>query len=518
MIGSQLPTTKRRRKRQAVATLVGLSAERPARMIVIEGGRRGSKFLVEDGMTLGRGKAAACYLDAEDISRVHARIHVDGVTSIEDLGSRNGTFVNDVPVDGDQPLQFGDRVRLGAHTILLFTHYDPAETEMMKRRRLELLGRMAAGIAHDVNNLLGALLSTQEYLLNTPEDTTLADQETRECMREIKAAGEQAAYLMPKLLSFARGHSDGHRAFDVSAVCEEVMQLVRRTFDRRVVFETSFEPGIQVMGDRVEIQQVLMNLCVNARDAMSHGGELKVTATSLTDAAAGAARSMVEIEVADTGEGMDEETCRRIFEPFFTTKSEGHGSGLGLATVKETIAVHGGDITVSSSKGHGTAFVIRLPIADTIRAAHRTVAPNIGDTVLPASILVVDDDPLCRKAFARMLTRLGHRVTVADSGATGLRLMEQTSDTPDLVLLDVDMPQMSGEETLEKMRRLAPAVRVIAITGSRDHQRHQAMLDGGALHIVAKPFTQEALCLAMSGALAVTVLDEQTAVSSRLPS
>lgn len=497
------------------AETVGAVASRDerARVIVIEGAARGSKFVVENGMTLGRGRSASVHLDADDISRLHARIHVDGVYTIADLGSRNGTFLNDIPVEGATLLRFGDRIRIGAHTILLFTHYDPAEAELLKRHRLELLGRMSAGIVHDVNNLLGALLSTQEYLLETPPDTPLGDAETRECMLEIKAAGEQAAHLMPKLLSFARGHSEGHRRFDVSLVCEEVMQIVRRTFDRRIRVAANVEPNLTILGDRVELQQVLMNLCVNARDAMSDGGDLTINVHTVEPASPNERRT-VQIDVADTGDGMDEHTRERIFEPFFTTKSEGRGSGLGLATAKEMVTIHGGQMWVTSAKGEGSVFTIRLPLDATMGPEVHTLAPPCDDDpVAKADILLVDDDPFCRKAFARLLRRMGHQVTVAVDGPEALRVLKRVPHPPDVVLLDVDMPELSGEETLRMMRYLVPDLWVIAITGNRDAVRQQAMLDGGARQLLAKPFTQDTLSAAVAKALAALIADEPTTIT-----
>lgn len=469
-----------------------------ARFIVIEGANRGAKHIVRDGLVVGRGRNADVVVDAPDISREHLRFHLGLLPEVEDLGSRNGTFVNDFPVKGRVALAFGDRIRIGARTILLYTRHDPAEAEMLKRQRLELLGRMAAGIVHDVNNLLGALLATQDYLLGSPTDVTLGDEETRECMLEIKAAGEQAAHLMPKLLSFARGNTDGHRRIDVSSMCDEVAQIVRRTFDRRIAVETDIAPDLFIVGDRVELQQVLMNLCVNARDAMTGAGVLRIRVHSEGET--------VRICISDTGEGIDAHTKARIFEPFFTTKTNGRGSGLGLATAKEMVELHGGSISVSSAVGMGTAFTIVVPASTRAQSEGRTSPPEVEESPFAADVLLVDDDPLCRKAFARLLRRAGHRVTVAASGKEAV-LQLKHKPAPDLVMLDVDMPGLSGEETLRQMRMHVPTLTVLAVTGSRDSERHAAMVGGGAVSVLTKPFTAETLSSTVSITLASAFID-----------
>lgn len=486
------------RIRRRGATTARRIAELPggARVIVIEGPARGSKFTVEDGMTFGRGRSATVFLDAADISREHARINLGARPAVEDLGSRNGTFVNGIPVAGPTPLRFGDRIRMGAGTILMFTHFDPAEEELRQRQRLGLLGRIAAGVAHDVNNLLGVILSTQEFLLQTPPDTPLGDPETRECLVEVRAAAERAAHLMPKLLGMSRGQSEGFGPFDISAECEEVCQVVRRTFDRRITVDTAITPGLTVVGDRVEIHHVIMNLCVNARDAMGDGGTLRLRVTEKDK------RAVIEVE--DTGDGMDEVTMAQAFEPFFTTKERGRGSGLGLATAREMVSLHGGEITVQSRMGDGTVFRIELPLkAGSNRIETMTVVPSIGGDSRRAHILLVDDDPMCRKAFRRLVEHAGHRVDVAEGGAEALRILRDAPLAPDLVLLDVDMPGMSGEETQRRMRMMARQLTIVAITGNRSPERQQAMLDGGAVALVPKPFTQEQLLVAIRSALAL---------------
>lgn len=475
-----------------------------ARLVMLEGPARGRKFSVEDGMTFGRGRAASVFLDAADISREHARIRFDGHHLIEDLGSRNGTFINGVPIDGPTRLAFGDRVGIGAQTILLFTRVDPAEEELRQRQRLGLLGRITAGVAHDVNNLLGVIMSTQDFLLGTEPTTQLGDDETRECLLEVRAAAERAAQLMPKLLSFARGQSDGYGPFDLSAVCNEVAHVVQRTFDRRIVVETEITPDLTVAGDRVEIHQVIMNLCVNARDAMPEGGTLRLTASFESTKVRG--QRVARIEVTDTGEGMTPEIQSRVFEPFFTTKARGKGSGLGLATAKEMLDMHGGCITVRSQKGSGTTFRVDLPLdSGGHRVATMTCAPTFAPGGAPGTILLVDDDPMCRKAFARILRRAGHHVTAVESGGEALERMAHGGRRPDLILLDVDMPLMSGEETQRRLREVDPTVRIVAITGNRSPERQQAMLDGGVLDLVPKPFTQSRLIAAVQAALLVPV-------------
>ena len=247
--------------------------EGPARLVGLAGAEIHRRYTVERSVVLGRSSDATVVLDDSEVSRRHAEVRrsVGGGFVIEDFASRNGTWLNGTPVMGTAQLAFGDRIQLGSRVVLLFTHRDPAEEDELQRQRLEALGRLAGGIAHDFNNMVGAMMAGLDYVRSLPKDRTLADNEVVECMNDMLAAARRAADLTPKLLTFARGEAAEHARADVSQLCLEVVQLLRRTLDRSVRIESDIAPNLAVMGDRAELYQLLMNLCLNARDAMNEG-------------------------------------------------------------------------------------------------------------------------------------------------------------------------------------------------------------------------------------------------------
>ena len=233
-----------------------------------------------------------------------------------DLGSRNRTLVNGTPIEAPRALVFGDRLQLGPRVVLLFMNHG-AEGELMRRQRLEALGRISAGVAHDVNNMLAVMLSTLDFVECALRAPTASRTVLQECIDDARTAVAQAAALTPRLLAFGR---DGREEeVDVTALCEEVGQLVRRTFERCIGVEDGIARDLRLRGDRVGLHQVLMNLCLNARDAMPRGGRLRIEAS--------ADKGLVVLSVSDTGVGMDRGACERIFDPFFRPRRRGRWPG-----------------------------------------------------------------------------------------------------------------------------------------------------------------------------------------------
>ncbi|HEY1534561.1 MAG TPA: ATP-binding protein, partial [Polyangiaceae bacterium] len=333
----------------------------PARLIAISGTQAGRKFKIGDTAIIGRGSEASVTLEDPEISRSHARISCSelGAYLLEDLGSKNGTQVNGLPITRHL-LSFGDKIQIGPNVVLLFAPFDPVEDQLLQRQRLEALGRVGAGVAHDLNNMLGAITASIDYLGNLPGASALRSKEVLECFDDIRLAAHQASDLTRGILKFARGRAQAHSPVDLSGLCSDVMRLIRHTFDRAIQIEAQIQPGLSVRGDQAELHQVLMNLCLNARDAMPRGGVLTVSASAVTPGShllpegLNPAQPQLVLCVQDTGVGMDEATRARIFEAFFTTKREGAGFGLGLATVKEVVTFHGGQIQIDSSEGQGT--------------------------------------------------------------------------------------------------------------------------------------------------------------------
>jgi two-component system, cell cycle sensor histidine kinase and response regulator CckA len=481
----------------------------PARLIAIAGSQAGRKFKIGECAVIGRGADAAVTLEDPEVSRSHARVSLSevGAYLLEDLGSKNGTQVNGLPIKS-QLLSFGDKIQVGPNVVLLFAPFDPVEDQLLQRQRLEALGRVGAGVAHDLNNMLGAISASIDFLANLPGARALNSDEVRECFDDIRLAAHQATDLTRGILKFARGRAQAHSPVDLSGLCSDVMRLIRHTFDRSIQIDAQIHPGLSVRGDQAELHQVLMNLCLNARDAMPNGGVLTVAASAVTErsqvlpALLNPAQKQLVLSVEDTGVGMDEATCARIFEAFFTTKREGAGFGLGLATVKEVVAFHGGQIQIESDEGKGTRFLIFLPLHDT-REEERSIT---GGHEAQASssqglILLVDDEVVVRRSFARLLRQAGHEVIEAPDGVKAVDLYRQAQIRPHLVILDLDMPVLSGEETQERLLKVDPGARILFVSGHDEPTRESAVYARGALGFLRKPCNVHVLLGAVSAAL-----------------
>ena len=271
----------------------------------------------------------------------------------------------------DQPIQhcqlnYGDEIRIG-RVQLAFRRHDPLEEELLNRQRLETLGRLGAGVAHDINNVVGAVLGNVEFLRSLLQDRGQLDEQVLECVEDVLASLQKASTLTPRLLRIARHEERRHSRIDLSELCRELVKLMRRTFDRAIEIRERIRPQLFIMGDTVALHQVVMNLCLNARDAMlPRGGTLTLDvspAPAADDAADGTGdgRRAIVITVADDGSGMDEYTRARVFERFFTTKGKGAGYGIGLSTTRDLVMEHGGRISVASEPGEGSTFTCTFP-------------------------------------------------------------------------------------------------------------------------------------------------------------
>lgn len=486
----------------------------PARLIAIAGSQAGRKFKIGDHAVIGRSGEASVALEDPEVSRSHARVSKSdlGAYLLEDLGSKNGTQVNGLPITRHL-LSFGDKIQVGPHVMLLFAPFDPIEDQLLQRQRLEALGRVGAGVAHDLNNMLGAIGASIDYLSKLPAERALSSEEVRECFEDIRLASSQASELTRGILKFARGRAQAHSPVDLSSLCSDVMRLIRHTFDRAIQIESKICPGLSVRGDQAELHQVLMNLCLNARDAMPHGGVLRVSASTITPGAQrlpeqlNANDTHLVLCVEDTGVGMDQATRARIFEAFFTTKREGAGFGLGLATVKEVVAFHGGQIQIESEEGKGTRFLVFLPM----HAAGHEPRKVTGayEAQQPSSrglILLVDDEEVVRRSFARLLRQAGHLVVEAQDGVKAVETYRQALPRPNLVILDLDMPVLSGEETQERLLMVDPHARILFVSGHDEPTRESAVHARGALGFLRKPCKAQLLLGAVSDALGGTEL------------
>lgn len=450
-----------------------------ARLTALGGQLLGRHFVLGATAVLGRGATSAVCVDDTDVSRSHAEVRrlPDGTYEIVDLGSRNGTFLNGDRVSRS-PLSFGDRIRVGG-TIFLFSPHDPLSEELLLRDRLETVGRLSTGIAHDLNNALCVIKSMAALLLDEPE---MAVPSRAECLDDVLTASVRAERLAKRMLAFVRGHDDPARVLELGSVVDDAAQLARRLLPEDVTLSVQVEPKLFVFAESTQLLQVFLNLAVNARDAIAatgRGGAIRLVGER--------DGGDVVVRVEDDGCGMTEEVAGRIFEPFFTTKGP-RGSGIGLATVREIVENHGGRVEVASTVGRGTTFTVRLRAHESGSVARAGTLVKQSVTALGAGqrLLVVDRDAAARRATLRLLDRSGYVVTEASTCAeAGARL-----NTMDVVLLDLDQAA-TCLGALESLGRAGVRRPVIVATAASDRDAAlDRVRDLGASGLVLKPFTR----------------------------
>ncbi|MEN3361806.1 MAG: hypothetical protein V7637_5788, partial [Mycobacteriales bacterium] len=379
------------------------------------------------------------------------------------------------------------------------------EAQLHQSQRLESLGQLAGGVAHDFNNLLGAILN---YAAFVEEELTAAavlpggQSWIPVCkdVEQIRRAAERATNLTHQLLAFGRREIVQPRVLDLNAIVTDVEQLLRRSLGEHIELTTSLADDLwPVFADPGQLEQVLVNLAVNARDAMPQGGTLTIDTANLdvdADYAAGQhgvkAGRHVRLRVSDTGTGMPRHVLDRVFEPFFTTKPKGEGTGLGLATIYGIVTQADGHAQIYSEPGLGTTFTALLPITDQTPtrpdAPIATEHPRGGETVL-----VVEDEDAMREVTRRILTRNGYHVITAPSGAAALELAALLERDIHLLITDVIMPQMLGKEVADRMRAARPDIRTLYMSGyAHPVLASQGTLEPGVI-LIEKPFTESAL-------------------------
>lgn len=370
------------------------------------------------------------------------------------------------------------------------------ELKFLQAQKMELLGRFAGGIAHDFNNLLTVINGTAQFLALRLKDNAPACAD----LATVSAAGERAAALTRQLLGFSRRQVVSPVLVDLVVAAEELRPVLARllgaTIDLRVHHAID---QCLVRVDKSQLEQVVMNLVVNARDAMPDGGQLAIGigVTEVTEGVEPRAPGhdpgrYATISVSDTGVGMDEETLRRIFEPFFTTKGVGDGTGLGLATVQAIVAQLGGHVRVHSRQGHGTTFDVLMPLAEGVLEASN--AP-LGAKAQGGSevILLVEDEDGVRRLAERVLTRAGYSVLVAASGEHAIAALATYDGPLALLITDAVLPGISGRETAQRVAALRPGIRILYSSGFTDDETLRQGVSGQAFHFIGKPYTLEAL-------------------------
>lgn len=365
------------------------------------------------------------------------------------------------------------------------------QQQIIQQQRLRALGEMASGIAHDFNNALTPILGLTELLLDNPAVT--ADPQVRRYLEMIHTAAQDAAQTVSRLREFyrPRGRAELRQPVDVNALVEEAIQMAaprwREQAEAKGVFiqvHTDLQPVPPLRANGSELREVLQNLIFNAVDALPRGGDITLRTRTVSESA----RTWVLMEVEDNGIGMDEETRARCFEPFFSTKSE-QGSGLGLAMVYGIVQRHEGRIEVESAIGRGTVMRVYLP-ADSA-PAEGTVVREDAVSVRPLRILFVEDKPLVREVVVEHLLRQGHTVDVASDGMQGLERF--LSSRYDLVITDLAMPVMSGEQLAAEIKKIAPNKPIILLTGFGDQRASQNAYSHLVDYVLIKPVTLFAL-------------------------
>jgi PAS domain S-box-containing protein len=380
------------------------------------------------------------------------------------------------------------------------------ETQLRQAQKMEAVGRLAGGVAHDFNNLLTTITGNAQIGLM---DLT-PDQELYSILQEIQEAGEKAGHLTRQLLAFSRKQILQPEVLDLNNLILELEKMLRRLIGEHITLETRLMPGLKpIKADPGQMEQAILNLVINARDAMPSGGRVTIEtanpepdqSASPDDALPHTAQSWVMLAISDTGQGMSPQTQSQIFDPFFTTKEKGQGTGLGLSTVYGVIQQSKGTIRVQSAPGQGTTFTIFLPVAQDPEPeanAGPAVSPDLHGRKV---ILVVEDEPSVREIVASSLRRFGYTVLTAGSGPEALELCKKRRKEIDLVLTDVVMPEMNGRELVESIQALGANIQVIYMSGYTENVvlGHEGL--DTTVCFLQKPFSAQALAAKVREAL-----------------
>jgi len=393
------------------------------------------------------------------------------------------------------------------------------EEQLRNAQQLEAIGRLAGGVAHDFNNILGIIMGHAELLLATG-----ADERSHNGLEQIRRAAERAASLTQQLLAFSRKQVLQPRVLDLNESVTDVEKMLSRVIGEDIELIAKLHPSLMmVKADPNQIEQVLINLAVNARDAMPHGGKLTMETANVQlegeeardlDVSPG---SYVMLKVGDTGNGMDVVTLSHAFEPFFTTKPMGKGTGLGLSTVYGIVKQSGGGIQVESEPGRGTSFRIYLPATESGQGRHaeRSIPSGVAGGL--ETILIAEDEPDLRELTRIFLESYGYKVLQAASAEDALRTAEQFGSPIHLLLTDVIMPGMSGPQLAEKIQGRDPKTKVVYMTGYTDDMVVQHRVLEPGVQLLQKPFTKSELALKVRSTLDDEAQTQWAAISPEQP-
>ena len=376
------------------------------------------------------------------------------------------------------------------------TEQKRTEEHLFRAQRMESIGTLAGGIAHDLNNILSPIMMAVDMLrLNVP------DPETARWLAMIKENSERGADLVKQVLTFARGMTGERIPIQIKHIVKDLVAVLTETIQKSITVKFDLDPDLWIIAaDPTQIHQILMNICINARDAMPSGGTLSINAGNVEidenyarmniDAEPG---NYIMVTISDTGTGMPPEVVKRIFDPFFTTKEIGKGTGLGLATTMTIVKSHGGFINVYSELNKGTRFSIYLPSAELQTESAKKAAKIDLPHGAGELILIVDDEENIRNAAEATLVRFGFRAVTAADGTDALAVYSQHKGDIKLVLTDLAMPYMDGNALVRALRKLDPQIKVIAMSGLISEEKIAELKGLGVNEFLPKPYSAETL-------------------------
>lgn len=453
------------------------------------------------GEVLGRDISDIIYPDGQvELNRINSEFEVAGEWTGE--VKRVGKDDREIMVKSRWTLVQGEH---GQPDYILIINTDVTEQKriqdhLLRSQRMESIGTLAGGIAHDLNNILSPILMSVEMLQLNEHDA-----ETMRWLGVIKENSERGADLVKQVLGFARGMQGERVRIQIKHTVKDLVGVLKETLPKTISLRHEIETSLwAIIADPTQIHQILMNLCINARDAMPSGGILTLTAKNIwldehyarvnVEAQPG---SYLVVVVSDTGIGMTREVQQRIFDPFFTTKEAGKGTGLGLSTALSIVKSHGGFINVYSEPGKGSKFSIYLPVAegDSLSEieSQKTFLPRGSGEV----VLVVDDEENIREITQATLEKFGYQVLTAADGTAGLAIYAQRAGDISVILTDIAMPGMDGIAMVRALQTLNPEVKTIAMSGLINHEHSAELRDLQVTSVLSKPFTAEDLLVAV---------------------
>lgn len=363
------------------------------------------------------------------------------------------------------------------------------EEELKQRRKMESLGQLSGGVAHDFNNMLGGIIGFSELLSDTLDENS----EEFSYVQNILSAATSAADLTAKLLAFSRKGKMVSTPFSIHKSCESSLSLLKRTIDKTINISSNFNANEHfVTGDPSQIQNAILNLCINAKDAMEEGGSLSIISKNTTldedNIYTLPAGNYITLDIKDTGSGIPEEIQSKIFEPFFTTKEVGKGTGLGLAAVYGAVQNHNGTITVHSEVGKGTTFTLLFPVVTTSASFVEEHHHSITNKEFKKRVMVVDDEKIIRIMLDKVISDMGGEVTQAADGVEAVALFREKHESIDLVILDMVMPNMNGDQCFKELHEIDSSVPIIVSSGFDKNSSITSLLENGAKGYLHKPF------------------------------